>query len=197
MPTGYTSIIEDGNPTFKEYALRCARAFGAFVHMREEPLNAPLRLRDEPDGHYEKKLSEAKARLAKLSKLEPKDVQKDCAKTNAQRKKDWAESEEKRIATMAKYDTMATKVMAYQPPTPDHNHFKEFMLDQIRLSTAYMNEPRPFPEMLTPKQHLDSQINSAKWDVEYYSKQVKEERERESGRNDWAKKLMESLERQG
>ena len=36
MPTGYTDKIKDGI-TFKEYAMGCARAFGALITMRDNP----------------------------------------------------------------------------------------------------------------------------------------------------------------
>lgn len=43
MPTGYTSIIDDNeNVTFKEYALRCARGFGALMHLRDESLDKEI-----------------------------------------------------------------------------------------------------------------------------------------------------------
>ena len=42
MPTGYTAIIEDDpNCTFEQYLMRCARAFGATVTMRDDPLDKP------------------------------------------------------------------------------------------------------------------------------------------------------------
>ena len=39
MPTGYTAGIADGTITnFEQYALRCIRAFGATMHLRDESL---------------------------------------------------------------------------------------------------------------------------------------------------------------
>ena len=41
MPTGYTAGILEGE-TFEQYALQCAKAFGALVMMRDEPSDAPI-----------------------------------------------------------------------------------------------------------------------------------------------------------
>lgn len=43
MPTGYTVGIADGKiTTFEQYAMTCARAFGALVMMRDDPFDAPI-----------------------------------------------------------------------------------------------------------------------------------------------------------
>ena len=43
MPTGYTADIQDGKiTTLREYALSCARAFGALIMMRDDPHDAPI-----------------------------------------------------------------------------------------------------------------------------------------------------------
>lgn len=56
MPTGYTHKIKDGM-TFKEYALRCARNFGALMDMRDDPMDAPIPI-FTPSGYHEEKLIE-------------------------------------------------------------------------------------------------------------------------------------------
>lgn len=39
MPTGYTAPVVDGEVTeLKEFVWRCARAFGALVYLRDDPL---------------------------------------------------------------------------------------------------------------------------------------------------------------
>jgi hypothetical protein len=58
MATGYTYKIENGEMTsLREYALLCARAFGPFIHQRDEGLDAPLRL-PEPETHAQRRLVE-------------------------------------------------------------------------------------------------------------------------------------------
>ena len=43
MPSGYTEGVASGKVTeFKEYALLCARAFGACISLRDEPLSLEI-----------------------------------------------------------------------------------------------------------------------------------------------------------
>ena len=62
MPTGYTEDIYNGKDvTFKDFALKCARAFGACVHQREDNIDDPPRLKIADTSYYEEKLKKAKA----------------------------------------------------------------------------------------------------------------------------------------
>jgi len=44
MPTGYTAEIYEGEKevTFEKFALTCARAFGACITIRDEPMSASI-----------------------------------------------------------------------------------------------------------------------------------------------------------
>ena len=69
MPTGYTADVVNGKITeFKDYALQCARGFGAFIHMRDDPGDAPLRP-DTESTYYAKAVLEAETELAHLRTL--------------------------------------------------------------------------------------------------------------------------------
>ena len=70
MPTGYTAAIKDGI-SFNEYALSCARAFGALIMMRDEPADAPIPDEFKPSDYHFKKIEEAKAELARLRAMSP------------------------------------------------------------------------------------------------------------------------------
>lgn len=52
MPTGYTAGILDGEiNTFEEFAKTCMRAFGATIHMRDEPLSKTYEPEKTSDYH--------------------------------------------------------------------------------------------------------------------------------------------------
>lgn len=58
MPSGYTSDIYHGKDvTFKEFALKCARNFGALMHMRDESLDTPIRLKNLEDSYHKNELN--------------------------------------------------------------------------------------------------------------------------------------------
>lgn len=56
MPTGLTNPIYEGreNFTFEDFAMRCARNFGAFVDLRDEPLDMEIDIDKhfQPSGYY-------------------------------------------------------------------------------------------------------------------------------------------------
>jgi hypothetical protein len=59
MPTGYTDGVQDGTvKTLKEYALICARAFGATITMRDAPLDIAIPEKFEQSEYYSKKITE-------------------------------------------------------------------------------------------------------------------------------------------
>lgn len=54
-------MADNENFTFPEFAMRCARNFGALIMMRDEPLDAPIPEKFEPSGYYKKEYEKAKA----------------------------------------------------------------------------------------------------------------------------------------
>ena len=89
MPTGYTAAIADG-VTFEQFALNCARAFGALIDMRDEPSDAPIPERFEPSNYHEKKIAEINDELVRL-----KEMSQDEAKMVAHQ--EWRAAEQPRL----------------------------------------------------------------------------------------------------
>jgi hypothetical protein len=51
MPTGYTDCVRSGEVTeFADFAMKCARAFGACIEMRDEPSGTPIPEAFEPEA---------------------------------------------------------------------------------------------------------------------------------------------------
>ena len=57
MPTGYTAWIEEG-ATFEEFILGCARAFGACISMRDEPLSKQIPEQFKESSYDKEKVQE-------------------------------------------------------------------------------------------------------------------------------------------
>lgn len=69
MPTGYTAGVMDGTITeFKDYALQCARNFGALITLRDDPLSPDLPVLEVGD-YYEQHVKDAERELKRLSKM--------------------------------------------------------------------------------------------------------------------------------
>lgn len=194
MPTGYTAPIKDGI-TFEQYALGCARAFGALVLMRDEPADAPTPERFEPSDYNLKELEKARTELARLDAMSLADAA--VAAENAYSAEVERCNDRRREYTdlRNKYSAMLAKVVKWEPPTPDHVNYKQFMVDQLRKSIDWdCNEADIIePERLTGSQWLAKQITEARRSVAYHEKAYAEEVERTNGRNAWIKALRDSL----
>lgn len=193
MPTGYTAAIA-GGITFREYALGCARAFGALIMMRDEPQDAPIPERFEPSDWHADELQNASERLVRLRLMSPAE-----AAVAAKQEYDEAVAHDnkyaqERAALRAKYEAMLGQVLAWQPPTPDHVELKTFMEQQLRESITWdCTHFGDGPQRMTGKEWLDKAIAKAQYDIEYHTRQHAEEIERVRGRNAWIKALRESL----
>lgn len=194
MPTGYTAAIADGID-FNTFAMRCARAMGATILMRDEPLDAEIPSAFAPSTWNEERLREASARMAELEAMTPEQAEQAALAA-------WQEAEamrQKRIAEIkelrAKYQAMLGRVDAWVPPTPDHEGLKTFMSQQIVDSLKFdcdlsYYEPKPRPDGAT---WLAQQKAKTASDIEYHATAGIEERQRTADRNAWIKALRESL----
>ncbi|MBS3155164.1 hypothetical protein J4404_01555, partial [Candidatus Woesearchaeota archaeon] len=75
MPTGYTYIIGEKDITFKEFALRCARGFGALVEMRDDSLEARIPNKFYPCSYHKEQIGEAQKQLDRVQNMSLKEVQ--------------------------------------------------------------------------------------------------------------------------
>jgi hypothetical protein len=196
MPTGYTADIEKGI-SFEKFALNCARAFGALIEMRDDPMDAQIPKSFKPSTYHQERLAEAKRELEKIKKMTPKEAD---AEAKSYYEKELA-SHQKNLAakraTKDKYQKMLEQVQSWTPPSPDHEELKTFMLEQIYqsidfdCSEKYMDAPKKISGKEWKSIHLDS----AKRDIEYHTKGWAEEVERVESRNKWIKQLRESLKK--
>ncbi len=194
MPTGYTCNVVDGKITeFPEFAMTCARAFGALIMMRDDPMDAPIPETVEPHTSYNEE------RLA----AETKALGKVQAMTNAQCETACLEAHRAAVASRKKYlddrdieagrlNDMLAKVRAWQPPTPDQVEMKKFMIDQLAISMPGDYAPS-IPVLLDGPTWRQQEINRLADSVVYHQKEVAKEIERAAGRTKWIKALRESL----
>jgi hypothetical protein len=192
MPTGYTSIIEEG-ASFEEYVWRCARAFGALIELRDEPLDAPVPAELKPNVYYARSLDTARAQLAALQKMGRDDADNHAESAHydalKRREEDMRESERKQSL----YEDMRAKVLAWAPPTSDHAPLREFMLQQIEVSIGggiYVPEK---PDRKSGEDWLADAIRQAEERVAYAEKSLRKEEDRTRQRNAWLSELRKSV----
>lgn len=194
MPTGYTAAIKDGI-TFEQFVMRCARAMGALIMMRDEPMDAPIPERFEPSNYYAEKLAEAEKNLAWYQNMADSEVDRERLKEFDTEMAAYRERIKSANDLRTEYEAMRQSVAAWTSPTPDHEGFRDFMLKQLDESikfdcdTSYESEP----EIYSTSGWRDIKIMKARRDVEYLAAEHANEVERTEARNAWLKALRESL----
>lgn len=192
MPTGYTYPLEERDVHLREFALRCSRAMGAMIHMRDEDTDAPPRpveprpyLRDRL-RLYRSDLAEAKTMTLAQAKV-LRDVEEQ------QRLKEKKTYAERHAVLRRRYETLRAEVEAWQPPTKDHEGLKKLMLDQIE-TCRFDYEGSYEPYMPPPaKEWLAQRIKMLEEDVARAEAEIEEEKEHLRRNNEWIDKLYASL----
>jgi len=196
MPTGYTSKIKDGI-SFEQFVMQCARGMGACVTMWSEPWDAPIPDEFKPSDYHLKKIKEAEEELARLKAMSLDDAERaahESFKAETERIGD-------RIKEMhdlkAKYLDMLSRVRAWEPPTPKHHEFKEFMVDQIRRSIEIDCDDSYYRDKevnrMSGLEWLRAEIARVSHNIEYHTKENTEEVERAKSRTEWIRALRRSL----
>jgi hypothetical protein len=195
MPTGYTAGIEDGTiATFREYALTCARAFGALIEMRDHSLDAPIPDELKPDSYYVKSVQSAEVELGKLIAMSEAEADAAARERHEAAIKYHDEYLAKNKLERERYAAMRAKVEAWTPPSPEHVRMKEFMLQQIEISLPLSDYSPTVEPLLSGAEWRFQRIARATESLERARKSLHEEEERVRGRNKWLRQLRESLE---
>lgn len=196
MPSGYTAPVQDGTITeFREFALSCARAFGALITMRDDPADAPIPEKFEPStGYYDGALERARRALAEVEGMPLDECEREAAAQHRHALEDRRKRQAEKDVVRQRYEAMLAKVEAWEPPSPEHVEMKAFMAKQLRESidwdcTVYGEEP----ERISGTEWREQMLAKARRDIEYHTEERRKEIERVEGRNRWVQQLRESL----
>lgn len=196
MPTGYTAkLMESGQP-FQEFVMQCARAFGACVMMRDDPMDTPIPERFAPSDYNLNRIAEAKSKLDMLKGMNSDDR---IAFGEARKAESLTRDEkylEKEIEQNNRLEEMEARVNKWTPPTPDHAELKAFMLQQISISKNSLDYTRHSiaeTREKSPLSFYDEAVASAERDIDYNTKGHAEEVDRANSRTGWVVRLRESI----
>lgn len=193
MPTGYTADVANGTVTdFRTFALRCARAFGATIMQREDPMNDPPKHREVSD-HYVNAVSQAEARVKQLAAFDLNDANAEAGKEYRDAMRRYAEYVEKNTATRNRYNAMLAHVMAWEPPTPEHVEMKKFMIDQLTESRKFDTWHPERPTLRYAVTWLAEERQRAIDTLARARQSLAEEEARCKNANAWIDALYESL----
>jgi hypothetical protein len=194
MPTGYTACIED-NPdiTFEEFALRCARVFGALVTMRDEPLGATIPDEFQPSDYHLNAYESSKEEYDRWSTATEDEVKAHVEALYRERVRSVTAANLKTAANVVTCQNLLRSVTVWKPPSSEHADLKTFMIkqlnDYLRRDVYYRSEPKPEK----PDAWLLHELDTLKSDVEYHDNAYKEECARVDSHNKWVRQLRESL----
>jgi len=196
MPTGYTASIKDGIG-FEDFVLRCSRAMGALISMRDEPMDADIPDEFLPSDYHVKEAEEARASLEKFKSMTDKEVERCCDSEYHEEVERNKTSIDENNALRAKYEYMLAKVKKWEPPTPDHEGLKSFMIEQITESIKWdcNNEycPKHPPQLLSVVEWRNSRTAKALRDIDYHTNKHLKEVGRSRERTEWVQELKKSL----
>ena len=194
MPTGYTLDLYDGKDiTFEEFVLKCARAFGVLIDMRDEPIDAPIPERFEPSDYHLKELERAKKRLKEIKKWDEEKAEQEAERAYREALKEREEFIKKNKLIRKRYEDMLSKVQKWKPPTIEHESLKQFMIQQLVESIEYDCFIPEMPQRLSGEEYKEQQIKKALSDIDYHEREYAEEVNRVYERNKWLLSLRESL----
>lgn len=194
MPTGYTSEIYNGESVSpKDYLITCARAFGATVSMREEPLSADIP-EFKPSNFYENALYTELKRLDRYLNMSLEEASVEVENQYQNKLVQHNKEIEERKHLLKRYNDTLNGVEKWNPPTTEHYNLKEFAIDQLKQSIKADCEG--FSRTVVkedPKEYLEMRINMSNENIDRYKKMHQEEIDKVNKRNEWVNKLKESL----
>jgi flagellar capping protein FliD len=196
MATGYTSEIKNGI-SFEHFVLRCAKAIGYLIDMRDDPIGKKIVDEIKIDESYEADYLSSKERYEKIKNLTTEEIEKEIKKAKKEHDKYAKTLAKNNDSLKKKYEEMLSKVRNWKPPTKEHVALKDFMISQIEESiefdcSSYYHQSSEYVSP-TPAQWLNEAIDKAKNNITYYKERLDEEIECIKKRNEWVKKLKESL----
>lgn len=197
MPTGYTAALNAGDVPFPEFVLRCARAFGPLVTIRDDALDAPIPDRINPSKYHLTALEED---IKTLVDIESWNAAYAGSKAGASYKQA-LECQKRHLtnsgAVRKRYESMMQCVEDWTPPTPDHVRLKDFMLKQLIESIRFDcldSDDLPMPKAQSGQEYKQDRLCKILADIEYHAKEYREELERSQERTEWLRSLRSSLE---
>jgi len=204
MATGYTADIVDGKiTTFKEFATKCMRAFGATMHMRDEPLNTPYRPA-ETSQYYLHELAELEKEKARIESMSEEDLVSTRKNELLERKRELEEIIRERKESRKRLEKILAEAKKYQPPTEDHEGIRKFMIAQLETtiewdgsSEYYEKELKEVKEKindLNPEEIRKELLDDIIYDLKYYTEKHNEDLKSVERSNKWVEDFLKSIE---
>lgn len=197
MPTGYTSDLYEGKDIeFRQFVMKCARAFGALIELRDNPLDAPIPEKFIPSTYHQEALETAKRELARIEAWDNSEADRQAQLSFERAQSEHEKAMADKAARRQRYEAMLAQVKAWVPPTRDHQKLKVFMAQQIRESIKFDCDTGYLivPERMSATDYKEQELTSARRDITYHTEQYENDVRRARERTEWVKALRGSLQ---
>jgi len=206
MPTGYTAGIIDGKiTTFEQFATQCSRAFGATIHMRDNPLDSPYEPRT-PSEYYVNSLQSQREKLEEMKTMTDEAIVQDFENLLNDSLKYHEREMEKTKVNLGRLNSIMESAKSWVPPTEDHEGVRDYMIDQLEITIKADGDPsyhvnkivqakKELEEGIDPKVYREEKIKEIEDRISYYEGEVQKELERCKQSNDWMDKFLESIKK--
>ena len=206
MPTGYTAGILDGKVnTFEEFATVCTRAFGATIHMRDNPMDSPYEPRT-PSDYHTNSIQSKRERLEEIESMSDEKIVEDFNTQLGEDLKYHQTKMEEDKRNLEKLNSMLESAKSWIPPTEDHQPFRNFMIEQIESTIKVDGDPsyhtnkmveikKQMEEGINPKEYREETIQEIKSQISYHETEYQKELVRCKDSNDWMDKFFESIKK--
>jgi hypothetical protein len=198
MPTGYTDDLCTKEVSFQDFALTCARAFGACVMLRDEPLS-PKIPKFKPSSYHKKELARLNKKLERLQYAQETVLKREFAKVKAKNISYFKSKIEDVAQTKARLEKMLEKVAAYNPPSAEYIEYKNFMREQLISAIDFDGNDEYYLKELAKWEDMEfsdwmqDELSETSDSIIYHIKENKAEVERTNSRNLWVSQLKKSL----
>ena len=206
MPTGYTAGIINGEiTTFEQFATQCTRAFGATIHMRDNPMDSPYEPRT-PSDYHTNSIQSKRERLEEIESMSDEKIVEDFNTQLGEDLKYHQTKMEEDKRNLEKLNSMLESAKSWVPPTEDHQPFRNFMIEQIESTIKVDGDPsyhvnkmvgikKQMEEGINPKEYREETIQEIKSQISYHETEYQKELVRCKDSNDWMDKFFESIKK--
>jgi hypothetical protein len=191
MPSGYTSDIYNGKEvTFKDFALGCARAFGACVMQRDDPADEKPKIMPEESYHTEKLKN-----LGEFKKPTEAEFESYFKETIA----DYEKSIKEKNELKKRYSDILEEANNWQPPTKEHERLKAFMIEQLTDSSSFdcgvsfYESELTYLSAMTYEDYVAKKLAEHNRSIEYHKEYEAKDLFNIKQRNKWITDLYNSL----
>lgn len=203
MPTGYTAEIYEGKDVkFKDFAMDCARSFGAFASLRDTP-EAELPESIQLDvSFYENIVEDSRKKIIDIENLSDEEISAIIKKDRSEKISDLEKEIENKKTIRKNYESMLKEAKSWNPPSKEHSNLKKFMIEQLETSIQYdCNVEAPEDELKrvsnsapeSVERYRKNVVSSAEDDIEFYTEKIHKMIAKNYDTNLWIKQLRESF----